>query len=26
VLLTVEESLDALQKAGGIRYQAPGAG
>ena len=26
VLLTVEESLDALQKADGIRYQAPGAG
>jgi hypothetical protein len=26
VLLTVEESMDALQKAGEIRYQAPGAG
>ena len=25
VLLTVEESRDALQKAGEIRYQAPGA-
>ena len=25
VLLTVEESMDALQKAGGIRYRAPGA-
>ena len=26
VLLTVEESMDALQKAGEIRYQAPGEG
>ena len=25
VLLTVEESMDALQRAGEIRYQAPGA-
>jgi uncharacterized protein with GYD domain len=25
VLLTVEESMDALQKAGEIHYQAPGA-
>ena len=26
VLLTVEESMDALRKAGDIHYQAPGAG
>jgi uncharacterized protein with GYD domain len=25
VLLTIEETMDALQKAGEIRYQAPGA-
>ena len=26
VLLTVEEAMDALEKAGEIRYRAPGAG
>jgi uncharacterized protein with GYD domain len=26
VLLTVEDSMDALRRAGEIRYQAPGAG
>ena len=26
VLLTVEEAMDALQKAGEVRYRAPGAG
>ena len=25
VLMTVDETLDALRKAGGIKYQAPGA-
>ena len=25
VLLTVDETIDALQKAGQIRYRAPGA-
>ena len=26
VLLTVEETMDALKKAGEVRYRAPGAG